>query len=244
MAHTASVKARIETIADLAERAVSLERPGGRVLVGLAGAPGSGKSLAAAAVERQINEATGGPRRALALPMDGFHHSSEYLSERGLLDSKGTPETFDATALVERVRQLKADLGPLWWPTYSRETHDPVLRGIRVENESLVILEGNYLFVEHEPWDALNALFDERWFLTSEWATTRSRLVRRQLRGGKDEREAALHVDSVDRPNAVVVGRTERVADVVVSLSSGDPGLQGVADSATGTLFQVDSSEP
>ena len=60
----------------------------GRRLLGIAGAPGAGKSTLAAAV-------AGAVPGSVVVPMDGFHLADVELRRRGLLDRKGAPETFD-----------------------------------------------------------------------------------------------------------------------------------------------------
>ena len=85
--------------AEVAELADSLR--GDRIILGLAGKPGSGKSHLAAALVRLI-----GPT-AVGVPMDGFHLADAELARTGLLATKGAPSTFDASgyaSLLERLR--------------------------------------------------------------------------------------------------------------------------------------------
>src|SRR6478672_5590706 len=77
---------------------------GRRVLVGLAGAPGAGKSTLATHLASLV------PGSAV-VPMDGFHLADVELARRGLLERKGAPETFDAwgyAALLARLRSRPA----------------------------------------------------------------------------------------------------------------------------------------
>ena len=97
--------------AALAARAGALADGCGRrpAVVGLAGAPGSGKSTAAAAVCRLVNDALG-PGVAVRLPMDGFHLRRSELEAfpdpAEAFRRRGAPWTFDAAAFVEAVRML------------------------------------------------------------------------------------------------------------------------------------------
>ena len=88
---------------DLAD--MLLERHAPRVIVAVAGAPGSGKSTFAAELARRLM-ARG--RRSVVVPMDGFHLDNAVLEARNLLPRKGAPETFDAQGFVRLIRAIKA----------------------------------------------------------------------------------------------------------------------------------------
>ena len=61
----------------------------GRVVVAIAGAPGSGKSSLAKRLVDRLNEVA--PGRAALLEMDGYHYDDHVLIERGLRACKGSP---------------------------------------------------------------------------------------------------------------------------------------------------------
>src|SRR5512143_2779993 len=72
---------------------------GHRVLVGIVGAPGAGKSTLAEALAAELAPELAtvwGPQAAVSVPMDGFHLSNVELHRLGLAARKGAPETFDA----------------------------------------------------------------------------------------------------------------------------------------------------
>ena len=99
-----------------------------RVLVGLAGAPGAGKStLAQALVDSFAVEVP-----SLVVPMDGFHLSNVELERLGLADRKGAPETFDAAGFVHLLQRLRASTELVYAPAYSRILHESIGGAIAV----------------------------------------------------------------------------------------------------------------
>ena len=92
-----------------------------RLVVGITGPPGAGKSTLVTALETALDE-----RGLLAgiVPMDGFHMSNAVLDELGRHGRKGAPDTFDVDgylAVLDRVRRA----GPGGEP---REVLAPVYR--------------------------------------------------------------------------------------------------------------------
>ena len=79
-----------------------LSLTGARKLIAIAGPPGSGKSTVSAALFTAL-EAKG--RAAAVVPMDGYHLDNTLLVQRGLLDRKGAPASFDAAGFVHLVEQ-------------------------------------------------------------------------------------------------------------------------------------------
>ena len=92
-------------------RHVLLERAvGGRLIVALAGPPGSGKSTLSELLVESLNADV--PGWAAVLPMDGFHYDDLYLTPAGLRPRKGAPDTFDVGGLehaLQRLRSRNAD---------------------------------------------------------------------------------------------------------------------------------------
>ncbi|MGO4276153.1 hypothetical protein AB4Z22_41065, partial [Paenibacillus sp. TAF58] len=88
----------------LAARAAALVRSDERVILGVAGSPGSGKTTLA----RDLVGALGVRGiDAAYLPMDGFHLANATLDALGRRDRKGAIDTFDGwgfVSLLERIR--------------------------------------------------------------------------------------------------------------------------------------------
>lgn len=62
---------------------------------------------------------------------------------------------------------------------------DPVADGIRITPEvKFVLLEGNYLLLDEEPWCRIEGLVDDSWFVDVEERLAREELRRDMLRMG------------------------------------------------------------
>ncbi|WIB11389.1 ATP-binding protein [Curtobacterium sp. MCPF17_052] len=91
-------------------RAVALAAAGGRSVLGIAGAPGAGKSTLARRVVTAVTEQLGAGV-AVQVQMDGFHLANAALDALGRHDRKGAIDTFDAAGYVALVRRLTGGHG-------------------------------------------------------------------------------------------------------------------------------------
>jgi pantothenate kinase len=187
-----------------------------RRIIGIAGAPGAGKSTYA---ERVVAESARDGVPAAYVPMDGFHLADASLRALGLLDRKGAPETFDAwgyAALLERIRTAEHTV---WAPGFERDLEQPLPGAIAVPADTeLVVTEGNYLLLDRPEWRAVRARLDEVWFLDAPDDVRRSRLVARHVSFGKSPAEAEAWVARVDDANAALVAAGRDLADRVVTV--------------------------
>ena len=190
-----------------------------RGLLGIAGAPGAGKSTLA----QWLATAYG----AVVVPLDGFHLDDVELRRRGLLDHKGAPETFDAegyAALLRRLRERAVTGETVLAPTFDRVVEQPVAGAIAVPPEvPLVVTEGNYLLLDEPRWRAAREQLDAVWQVHTEPVLRRLRLVARHVRFGKSPEQAEAWVQRVDEPNAALVESVADRADVVLDLTEWAP---------------------
>jgi pantothenate kinase len=186
-----------------------------RHLLGIAGAPGSGKTTYA---EGLVADSVRAGVPAAYLPMDGFHLADSALRALGLLDRKGAPETFDAWGYAALLRRVRNAREVVWAPAFERTLEQPLAGAIAVPSEAeLVVTEGNYLLLDRPEWQAVRAELDEVWFLDCPDDARRARLVARHVEFGKSPAEAEAWVGRVDDPNAVLVENTRARADRVVT---------------------------
>ncbi|MFE0422524.1 nucleoside/nucleotide kinase family protein [Streptomyces sp. NPDC058953] len=201
----------------LTARARALAVPGRRRILGIAGAPGAGKSTLAA----RLVAALGGGPAAVLVPMDGFHLAGAELRRLGRDHRKGAPDTFDAdgyVALLTRLRAAEAGV-TVYAPAFDRALEEPVAGAVPVPPDvPLVVTEGNYLLHDEGPWSRVRPLIDEIWYVEPDEATRLRRLVARHIAYGKEPGHARRWVTESDQPNARLVARGRARADLVVPL--------------------------
>jgi pantothenate kinase len=210
----------------LARRARALVRPGRRALLGIAGSPGAGKTTLAVDLAARVNElamttppASGSAPLAVHLPMDGYHLANATLDTLGLQDRKGALETFDGWGFVALLRRLSSETGhPVYAPGFDRRVDEPIAGEIAIEpGVGLVIVEGNYLLVDAEPWGGIRDLLDESWFCDTDDDERVRRLIERHELGGRSREAATAWAETVDSANAVIIEATRPRATLVVS---------------------------
>jgi pantothenate kinase len=177
-----------------------------RILIGIAGAPGSGKSTFGA----QLAAETAGT----VLPMDGFHLPQARLVELGRRDRMGAPDTFDVGGFVALLRALRTG-EPVDAPGFDRGVEEPVPGAIRIEPaQRILIIEGNYLL----HWPEVGPLLDATIFLRLDEEVRHERLIARHIAFGKTPDAARAWALGTDERNAQLIAGGAARADLVVDL--------------------------
>ena len=202
----------------LARRALALTPADGRILLGIAGSPGSGKTTLARAVAARANSLSGAPVAA-QLPMDGFHLANTALDALGRRDRKGAIDTFDGWGLLALLHRLLAERDhTVYAPGFDREVDDPVAGSVAVTPETrLVVVEGNYLLADAEPWRRIPPLLAESWFVATPEQERLRRLVDRHTRHGRSPEAALAWAREVDGANARLIEPTRARATLIVA---------------------------
>lgn len=200
-----------------------------RMVVGLVGLPGAGKSTCAQQWTRAIHARCAESQMLMTMQtvgMDGFHLSRAALSQLPdpelALARRGAEWTFDPAGLRARLQALRCrsasgEYAPVSWPGFDHAIGDPVAAALTVEASTrLVLVEGLYLLLPDADW-ALKPLFDEVWFLDIDMSQAQEQLIQRHMRAwGWDHARAQARAQASDALNAQRVWATRALADAWV----------------------------
>lgn len=121
-----------------------LGRPGAGVpyVIGLAGSVAVGKSTSARILRALLSRWPDHPRVDL-VTTDGFLLPNRVLEERGLMQRKGFPESYDLRRLVRFVTEVKAGNPEVTAPVYSHLSYDVLPDEVQtIRRPDVLILEG------------------------------------------------------------------------------------------------------
>jgi len=197
---------------DLVERVRRLHDGPGRVVLGLCGPPGAGKSTLAERLVGRLGD------HAVVLPLDGFHLHDAELARLGRLERKGAPDTFDVDGYVALLRRIGQDPDrTVYAPSFDRDRELSLAGAIAVLPEHrIVVTEGNYLLLDTTGWRDVRPELAECWFLDGDDNLRRRRLVERHIGHGRTPEAAEAWVARTDDPNARLVASTREAADLVI----------------------------
>lgn len=208
----------IEELVDELKLKLSVLAQHQKIWIGMAGAPGSGKSTLVNHLSEQFGDLI------TVIPMDGFHYCRDELdimpNAQEAHARRGAPFTFNAQRCVDSL--IKAhELGEGCFPSFDHHIGDPIENDIVLSQDtSLVIVEGNYLLLDDAPWYQLKQkVFDETWFLSVPIDICCERVVYRHMQQGMSESQARHRVENNDRKNAQLVTQSSlKNADRIVRL--------------------------
>jgi type I pantothenate kinase len=114
----------------------------GPYLIGVTGSVAVGKSTTAGLLQALLH--AGADRPAVeVLTTDGFLYPNQVLAERGLLDRKGFPESYDGAGLIAALRAIRDGADEVRIPVYSHANYDIVPGEAQlIHRPDIVIVEG------------------------------------------------------------------------------------------------------
>ncbi|RPA83389.1 P-loop containing nucleoside triphosphate hydrolase protein [Ascobolus immersus RN42] len=202
---------------DIAQHTLELYKdaePKTRILIGIAGIPGSGKTTLAKRIANRINEILKESNDtdeevAIMVPMDGYHyyrHELDQMEDPAFAHARrGSPFTFNSAKLLLLVQSLAAPISddPIKAPSFDHALKDPIEDDIAIlPTHRIVIMEGNYLsfappalgvipttasnvtYTASEPWKDIAQTFTERYFVECDKTMAERRLVGRHVKAG------------------------------------------------------------
>jgi pantothenate kinase len=190
----------------LRKRAARLLESAGprRRILGIAGAPASGKStLATELVDRLAEEY---PGRVALLGMDAYHLAQRILDRRGHGEIKGAPETFDGLGYLHLLQRITGTTETVYAPVFERSIEDSIAHAVEITPDtSLIITEGIYLLLDADPWRSVRQALDEAWFIRIDETVRQQRLLSRHLSFDHEPAEAEQRTYGTDQRNADLI---------------------------------------
>ena len=185
----------------------------GRLMVCIAGAPGSGKSHICSYLLKKINHSV---KQLDVFEMDGFHYDDRILKKKKLIKRKGSPETFDVKGLKSFLIRLKANKeNQVVVPIFDRKLElSRASAKIIKKKIPLIITEGNYLLLNKKPWSDLQNYFDLTIMIKSSQNTLSKRLTERWKSFNFSKEIIKQKVFENDLPNAKYVYENSMTADI------------------------------
>ncbi len=110
-------------------------------IIGIAGSVAVGKSTTARVLQALLDRWPDHPKVDL-ITTDGFLYPNAVLEERGIMDRKGFPESYDRRRLLDFLSDIKSGQPEVSAPIYSHLTYDIIDEVNVVRQPDIVIVEG------------------------------------------------------------------------------------------------------
>jgi len=129
-------------------------------IIGVAGSVAVGKSTTARILQALLQRWPSSPKVDL-VTTDGFLHPNAVLAERGIMERKGFPESYDRPRFVQFLADIKSGKANVQAPVYSHLVYDVVPGSkVTVDRPDILIVEGlNILQPGELPRDGAPILF-------------------------------------------------------------------------------------
>jgi len=189
-----------------------LNSANGRIIIGIVGKPGAGKSTLSSYLIEKL------PKESVALvPMDGYHLSNKELDALGRRNRKGAPDTFDSNGYAALLQRIATSTDDVYFPVFHREIEESIAaEGVVTAKTKIVLTEGNYLLHDQGGWKNVAPILTESWYVEVDDVVRLERLVDRHHFYGKERQAAYDWAHGTDENNAQLVEGTKELADFLV----------------------------
>lgn len=180
-----------------------------RILIGIAGGSGSGKTLVARTMVREL-----GSDRVVIVDQDSYYRNLEEIPFRDReARNFDHPDAFDDALLKAHLHELLEGRA-IEQPIYDYAQHRRLEETRRISDRVVVVLEGILIF--HDP--ELRALMDIKLFVDAEPDVRLIRRLRRDLieRGRSVDAILRQYEESVQPMHQQFVEPSKRFADVII----------------------------
>jgi uridine kinase len=185
------------------------ERMARRILIGIAGGSGSGKTLVARTIVREL-----GSDKVVIIDQDSYYKNLEDIPFRDR-DARNFdhPDAFDTELLKRHVRDLLEGRA-IEQPMYDYTEYRRLAETRRIGDHLVVVLEGILIFVDPE----LRAMMDIKLFIDADPDVRFIRRLRRDLveRGRSIDSIIRQYEESVRPMHLQFVDPSKRHADVII----------------------------
>lgn len=132
-------------------------------IIGVAGSVAVGKSTTSRVLQTLLARWPNHPQVDL-VTTDGFLHPNEVLLERGMMDRKGFPESYDRRRLLRFLAEVKSGQPEVVAPVYSHLTYDVLPdEHVVVRQPDILIVEGLTVLQSSSP-DEAHSVFVSDYF--------------------------------------------------------------------------------
>src|SRR4029077_13442177 len=180
-----------------------------RILIGIAGGSGSGKTLVARTIIREL-----GSDRVVVIDQDSYYKNLDDIPLRDR-DARNFdhPDAFDGELLKRHVRDL-LDGRKIEQPIYDYAQHRRLAETRTIGDHMVIVLEGILIFVDPE----LRALMDIKLFVDADHDVRFIRRLKRDLveRGRSVDSIIRQYEESVRPMHMQFVDPSKRHADVII----------------------------
>ena len=116
-----------------------LEKATERVLIGIIGKPGAGKSTLSKFLMSKL------PKEFVTVvPMDGYHLSNKVLKELKRADRKGAPDTFDVAGFVSLVKRIRSEqTHNIYYPIFDNSIEAVIYDMVNAKKQVIATVMGD-----------------------------------------------------------------------------------------------------